>query len=160
MERFNSKLFYCLLYLIPTVLSSGDAGNKGSICYLYQLGAWHLNCEASSWWPLQHADSPIVPDWLQSYSWHDNLSVRDLFRPKATFIVDSNWEFWLVMLWKEGSSSNCIGNDLLTETNLPWNIFSFLIALDLVEVHEGIESEFKNWESLWRKRMSWVRFPI
>ena len=48
MKRFNSKLFYCLLYLIPTVLSSGDAGNKGSIFYLIQLGAWHLNCEASS----------------------------------------------------------------------------------------------------------------
>ena len=140
MERFNSKLFYCMLYLNPTVLSSGDAGNRGSICYLHQLGVWHLNCEASSWWPLQHAEcSLIVPDGLQSYSWRDNLSVRDRFRPKATFIVNSNWEFWFIMLWKEWSSSNCIGNDLLTESNLPsllklpWLSSKSIMALNLSE---------------------------
>ena len=47
MKRFNSKLFYCLLYLIPTVLFSEDAGNS-SICYLQEWGVGSMTSKLRS----------------------------------------------------------------------------------------------------------------
>ena len=70
-----------------------------------------------------------------------NFSVRDLLR----FIVDSNWELWLIMLWNEWSSGNGIGNDLLIETNVPWNYILFLNCLG--------SSRSSLWHWIWHRKL-------
>jgi len=129
MERFNSKRFYCLLYLIPTVLFSGDAGNRGSICYLQQWGVGSMTSKLRSKFLMTSAACRILFNCtcLASIIFFDMTTC--LSEICSDQRLDSNWEFWFIMLWNEWSSSTGIGNDFLTETNFPGNYLLFLNCL-------------------------------
>ena len=128
MKRFNSKLFYCLLYLIPTVLFSEDAGNS-SICYLQEWGVGSMTSKLRSKFLMTSAASRILLNCtcLASFIFFDvTTCLSEICSDQR---LDSNWEFWFIMLWNEWSSSTGIGNDFLTETNLLWNYLLFLNCL-------------------------------